>query len=204
MTVTNERWGKVVEFWFSGIDDDGRVPAEQLQKWWQKNVNFDALIKSNFLHDVELAAKGNCQDWLAKPKSTMALILLLDQFPRHIYRHSAQAYAMDNNAVQVVQEGLSLGHDKALPPIMRSFFYMPLEHSEELAIQNQCVELFKVLSKDVPVADEALYKGYIDYAVDHQKIIQQFGRFPHRNVFLQRQSTPEEEAYLADPDSVTF
>ena len=123
-------------------------------------------------------------------------MILLDQFTRNIYRGDARAFAGDPQARELVKQGLATGLDKALTPIQRSFFYMPLEHSESLQDQDQCVALFEQLLEEVPQQGKAVIQSSLDFAIKHRDIIRQFGRFPHRNQAIGRSSTPEEQAYL--------
>jgi uncharacterized protein (DUF924 family) len=131
----------------------------------------------------------------------LALILLLDQLPRAIHRDTAAAFAQDAKARRVAGQGLDSGADRLLRPIERLFFYLPFEHSEVLDDQDRSVELFRELLLEVPPSHRETFAGFVDYAVRHRDVIKQFGRFPHRNVILGRESTPEEKAFLEQPGS---
>jgi uncharacterized protein (DUF924 family) len=129
------------------------------------------------------------------------LILLLDQLPRAIHRGTPAAFGQDAKARKLAEQGLESGADKLLRPIECLFFYLPLEHSEVLADQDRSVELFRELAASVPEAYRETFAAFIDYAVRHRNVIAEFGRFPHRNQILGRESTPEEKAFLEQPGS---
>jgi uncharacterized protein (DUF924 family) len=131
----------------------------------------------------------------------LALILLLDQLPRAIHRATPAAFAQDSKARRVAGRGLESGADRLLRPIERLFIYLPFEHSEDIADQDRSVELFRELAASVPKAHLRTFAGFVDYAVRHREVIARFGRFPHRNLILGRESTPEEKAYLEQPGS---
>jgi len=169
----------VLAFWF-----EETLPAQ----WFQVNPDFDALIRARYLESHEKAALGIFDDWKTDPDGCLALCILLDQFPRNMFRGTPKAYATDARALVIAKFAVAKGFDQILPPIKRRFLYLPYEHSENLTDQRKCVSLFEKMKKE-----DAL--GY-DYAVRHLKVIELFGRFPARNKILQRLSTPEEEAFL--------
>jgi uncharacterized protein (DUF924 family) len=125
--------------------------------------------------------------------------LMLDQLPRNLFRNDPRAYAGDRAAQRIALAGIAAGHDCALPPAWRLFAYMPLEHAEDRALQQRCVELMRALADDAPAAQRAMFDGYVMYAEKHAAVIERHGRFPHRNAVLGRISTPEEIEYLAQP-----
>src|SRR5690606_32287203 len=135
------------------------------------------------------------------PQGRLALIILLDQFPRNMYRETPQAFAFDAKARALTLEGLQAGDDQALRPIERVFFYLPLEHAEDLALQHRCVELFETLAASLPEETRKSFDGFTDFARKHRVIVERFGRFPHRNAILGRESTDEEIAFLRTPGS---
>jgi len=160
-------------------------------RWYKKDDAFDAEIRDRFEPAHHAAARGEYADWAESaegaPEGSLALLILLDQFPRNIYRDSAHAFAADGLAVRIAVRAIDAGHDRATPMPMRIFFYMPLEHSEGLGLQARSCALF-----------EAAGNGeYLRYAILHRDIIARFGRFPHRNACLGRVSTPEEIEFLA-------
>ena len=176
----------VLDFWFGPPDAPGfGWPREA---WFRGGPAFDALCRP-FAPAVEEAAAGGFDDWRWRPRPCLALILLLDQFPRNIYRGTARAFAGDARARELARFALARGFDRAAPGALRTFFYLPLEHSEALADQELAVRLF-----DAHEGAQAREAGR-----RHREIIRRFGRFPHRNAALGRPSTPEEEAFAADP-----
>ena len=158
------------------------------KKWFAKNDAFDAEIKARFLDTYEAAAKGALSDWEATPEAALALTIVLDQFPRNMFRRDARAFAADATARAIADRALARGFDQQVPDNERLFFYLPFEHSESMADQERCCALFGALGN----AD------LLHWAELHADIIRRFGRFPHRNAVLGRTTTPEEKAYLDD------
>jgi uncharacterized protein (DUF924 family) len=156
------------------------------KKWFAKNDAFDADIKARFLDTYEAAAKGALSDWEATPEGALALTIVLDQFPRNMFRRDARAFAADATARAIADRALARGFDQQVPDNERLFFYLPYEHSETMVDQERCCALFKALGN----AD------LLHWAELHADIIRRFGRFPHRNAVLGRTTTPEEKAYL--------
>lgn len=191
----------VLEFWFP--PDNARANA----LWWGKDARLDAEIGERFGATLEAAKAGKLDAWRASARGRAALIIVLDQLSRNILRGDPRTYEADELARSLTLEGIELGHDRELPPMQRLFFYMPLEHSEELEHQERCVELMRQLAADVaaePGVDPDRAKrfaGFIDYAVRHRDIVARFGRFPHRNALLGRTSTAEELEFLTKPGS---
>jgi uncharacterized protein (DUF924 family) len=156
------------------------------KKWFAKDDSFDTDIRRRFLATYEDAADGRLADWEAAAESALALTIVLDQFPRNMFRNSARAFAADATARAVADRAIARGFDKSVPMAERTFFYLPFEHSEDLADQERCVALFRA------TGDADLLR----WAELHADIIRRFGRFPHRNAVLSRTTTPEEQAYL--------
>jgi uncharacterized protein (DUF924 family) len=167
---------QVLDFWF------GAGP----QKWFSKDDAFDAAIRQRFLPAYEAAAAGRLSDWEATPEAALALLIVLDQFPRNMFRGSPRAYAADALALTVAKQAVARGFDRRLDLPKRDFFYLPFQHSENLADQERCVELSRQNSNAEGVK----------WAELHADIIRRFGRFPHRNAVLGRVTTPEEQAFL--------
>ncbi len=186
----------VLRFWFGDSHDDAETSRTQSSLWWKKQPETDADIRRRFEHSLQEAAAGKLDSWTQTPEGRLALLLVLDQFPRNMYRDSPQAFAYDAQAQRVCLAGLEAGDDQALRPLQRVFFYLPLEHAEDRALQARSVALFSALA-----AHSDALKGYVDFAVRHQVIIDRFGRFPHRNAILGRETTPEEAAFLTQPGS---
>lgn len=182
---------KILDFWFG--QPDGASYGKPRQVWFVKKPEFDLEMRTHFVSDYEQAAAGNLDDWKNSPQSCLALILLLDQFPRNMFRGTPQAFATDWQALSTAQYAIAQGYDRQLLPVQRWFVYLPFEHSENLEHQNQAVALFEQLRDDPDSADT------INYAIRHREVILRFGRFPHRNAILGRTSTPDEEAFLQQP-----
>ena len=172
----------IIKFWFKDIDS---------KKWFEKDDNFDQLLKERFNSLVDLALDDNLMDWNVNIKGNLALILLLDQFTRNIYRNTPKAFAGDEKALKFCFIGITKGYLENDNTSWRHFLLMPLMHSENLAIQELSLPLFKNYTND---------KTY-DFAKRHYEIINNFGRFPHRNVILGRKSTQEEIIFLKKPGS---
>ncbi|HYD15407.1 MAG TPA: DUF924 family protein [Hyphomicrobium sp.] len=166
---------EIVRFWREAGPD----------RWFAKDDAFDSRFRAHCLALHEKAARGTLQDWLAEPESALALVLLLDQFPRNCFRGTALMFATDAAARDVTTAAIAAGHDRAVDPDLRVFFYLPFEHSEDPADQDRSVALAGPLSAE-----------YLSYAELHRDIIRRFGRFPHRNSILGRTTTPEEQRFL--------
>ena len=180
----------VLGFWFD--------PAHAAN-WFVKDAAFDEAIRQRFAAAVEEARQGRLDGWAENPADWLALLILLDQFPRNLHRGDARAWAADVKAQRMALSGLDGGFDQALPPLQRVFAYLPLEHAEDMGLQQRSVELFEALCTQVPAAERAPFAGFLDYARRHRAVIARFGRFPHRNAVLGRDSTAAEEEYLAQP-----
>lgn len=178
----------ILDFWFGDPNQPGYSQPQQF--WFNNTPEFDQEIRIKFLEDYQQAANGELNDWINAPLSCLALILLLDQFPRNMFRNTPQAFANDREALSAAKHAISQGYDRDLLPVQRWFIYLPFEHSENLEEQNTSIKLFQQLSNDL------VAKGAIDYALRHKQVIEKFGRFPHRNQILGRKSTPSEEEFL--------
>ena len=180
---------RLLSFWFADGPDSFRAA------WFMKDDAFDAACRDGFGELVVPARDGELDDWAATPDGALALLLLLDQFPRNLFRGRAEAFASDGRA-RAIARGAVLrdGFDRVLAPAQRIFLYLPFEHGEALADQDLSVALFEGL-RDHPA--HAKPQGTIDYAWRHRAVIQRFGRFPHRNTALGRENTQAEAAWLA-------
>lgn len=193
-----KRYQDVLDFWFgSGAAD---IDA-QAMLWWGKDPATDALIREQFAATRRRAVQGLLHKWEAQPASRLALIILVDQFSRNLFRDDARAFADDALVRGWCMDGLHLGHDRQLDPVQRVFFYLPLEHSESLDDQQRAVLLFDALVGEVDVDQRARFESFADYARRHHAVIERFGRFPHRNAALHRESTPAELEFLQQPGS---
>ena len=197
-----ERSEEILREWFAEADGDGWSFSEEREKYWfGKNAQVDADLRKRFVTDVERAAAGLLRGWEATPRGRLALIILLDQLPRNIHRGTPAAFAHDAQALQLARDGIDLGHDLQLRPIERSFFYLPFEHAEDPEAQAQAVRLYDALAAGAPPHARERFRVFLDYAVAHKKIIDRFGRFPHRNDILGRDTTDEEASFLKQPGS---
>jgi uncharacterized protein (DUF924 family) len=191
----------ILDFWFGALDADGRADSEHRTRWWKKDPAFDDEIARRF-GDVHRAVRARELDgWLADPRGRLAQIVVLDQFSRNMHRGTPGMFASDGHALQLALDGLDRGDDRALPVDPRCFTYMPLVHSEDLAVQDRAIALFTELAEVAAPAARADVDTYLRFAAMHRDIVRRFGRFPHRNAILGRISTPEEIAFLQQPGS---
>lgn len=191
----------ILRFWFGEHADDPETARMQAALWWSRQAAIDADIRTRFGATLDAAAAGMLDAWAETPRGLLALIVLLDQFPRSIHRGTPRAFASDARALHWAAQAVALGTDRQWRPIERVFGYLPFEHAESMAAQQRAVVLFSELPRVVPEAQRALFDGYLDYAERHRDIIARFGRFPHRNAILGRSSTEAEQAFLATPGS---
>lgn len=191
--MSSEQAKRILDFWFGSPEQMSYGKPRQI--WFIKKNEFDREVQLRFFNDYEQAAAGELDSWKSTPLSCLALILLLDQFPRNMFRGTDRAFATDWQALSAAQYAIAQGYDRELLPVQRWFVYCPFEHSENLEDQNRSVALFQQLSDDPDSADA------INYAIRHREIIIRFGRFPHRNEILERASTPEELEFLQQPGS---
>lgn len=181
----------VLDFWLGPAERRGHNRAE----WFRKDAAFDDQIRDRFLALVEQAAAGQLDAWRDDDQACLALLILLDQFPRNLFRNQARAFAADARAREVARHAIARGFDQRWHPVERIFAYLPLEHSEDLRDQEDCLALMKALAIHPETAD------FHVWAEKHRVIIERFGRFPHRNAALGRASTPEEIEFLKQPGS---
>lgn len=172
----------ILDFWFHQS-----VPAQ----WFQKNPDFDDMIRTRYLRHYEWARDGLYDGWMRNADGCLALCVLLDQFPRNMFRGLPEIYVAGNKSVFVARHAVHKGYDQIFTPEKRRFFYLPFEHSEKLDDQKESLRLFEKLADHDPLA--------FDYAKRRYNVIARFGRFPHRNAILGRESTPYELDYLATP-----
>jgi uncharacterized protein (DUF924 family) len=168
--------GEILAFW----REAGR------ERWYTRDAAFDADVRSRFFGLWQQAAAGGLSSWETSDDDALALVLILDQFPRNMFRDDSRTYASDAQAREVASRAIARGADRRIETILKEFLYMPLMHSERLSDQQRCVELFR----------KAGNTDNLRYAEDHADIIRRFGRFPHRNRLLGRRTTPEEQAFL--------
>ena len=179
----------VLAFWF------GAPPHTERGEWFRKDAAFDAAIRERFGDALARGLAGAFGEWCGEPRGALARVVLLDQFTRNAFRDTPRAFAGDARALATADDAIRRGFDASLDRYERWFLYIPYEHSEDLAMQRRALELFGALARD-----EGL-DGPLRYAKRHAEIIERFGRFPHRNAILGRESTPEEIAFLREPGS---
>ncbi len=200
-TFTDEdraRIDRILAFWFKEQELSAPQIDRRMDIWFGEDPVFDHEIEKEFSADVERACQGKLDHWAAEPRGRLALILLIDQFRRNIHRSTADAFSMDKLALKLCVEGAMEKKDKGLTPIQKVFFYMPLQHAESRKVQEKSVALFNRLAESVSPTYQETFLTVAQFAELHKDIIDQFGRFPHRNRLLGRKNTPEEEEYLAD------
>ncbi len=179
---------QVLDFWFGD-----RAGARD--EWFRKDPAFDALIRERFGAAVEAALTGAYAAWTDEPRGTLALVVLLDQFPRNIHRDTPRMYDGDARALAIAQAAVAAGIDAALSPYERLFLSLPFEHAEDLAMQDRSLALFGALAREPGLASQ------LEWAHKHAAIVRRFGRYPHRNAILGRASSPAEIAFLDEPGS---
>ena len=205
-TITDDdqiRIDAILSFWFQEKELTAPQIDGRMDVWFGESPEFDQEITNEFADDVEQASEGKLGHWAHTPRGRLALILLLDQFRRNIYRGTAGAFAKDREALKLCVEGAMEKKDKGLPPIQRVFFYMPLQHAESRKVQAKSVAICEKLADAVSPTYKETFLTVLQFAELHRDIIEQFGRFPHRNRVLGRENTPEEEEYLAG-DAASF
>jgi uncharacterized protein (DUF924 family) len=179
----------ILLFWFGDPASTDYGKAKSF--WFHSTPEIDQSIRKDYELTYKLASAGKLDDWVKTPQGCLALILVLDQFPRNMFRGTPQAYVSDEKALQTAKIAIRKGFDQKLQPFQRQFIYLPFMHSENPEDQQKSVELYKALGDE----------DNLKYAINHREIIMRFGRFPHRNVILNRPSTPEEKAFLQQPGS---
>jgi uncharacterized protein (DUF924 family) len=189
----------VLDFWFGAPGRAGAVAERQGKLWFGKLPANDRVVVEMFAATLAAATAGELDRWAATPRGRLALVIVLDQFPHHIYRDRPQAFAADPQALGLSLEALAAHEDRQLEAVERVFLYLPLEHAESLAMQERSVSLYGKLAREAAADERALFDGFLDYAVKHRDVVARFGRFPHRNAILGRTSTPEEIAFLKQP-----
>lgn len=189
---------RILSFWFGDSADETK---ERATRWWKKDPLFDDEVRAQFESDLLRAARGELDSWLDEPESSVAFVVLLDQFSRNIHRDTPEAFAQDERALAATLRGLERGFDARLSPVQRYFFYMPMMHAEDRAVQRRSVEAFEKLAQEKNTGFDGMLRGAADYARRHRDIVERFGRFPHRNNLLERTTTAEEAAFLLTPGS---
>jgi uncharacterized protein (DUF924 family) len=189
---------EVLDFWFGdGLRNDW-PSSERKDLWFGGGAEQDQLIRDRFSAGVDAALAGDLSHWESRLPARLALVILLDQFTRNVYRGQARAFAGDARAQQLVLRTLEAGEDESLARVGRVFLYMPLMHAEDLALQDRCVERFTQLHATSPPELRDTLASNLRFAEQHRDIVKRFGRFPHRNAAMGRETTAEETAFLKD------
>ena len=191
-----------LETWFGAMDGDA-YPAANPARWFGKDPAFDATLRDAFGELLVAIAMDEDDEgpWLASAHGQLARILVLDQFTRNIYRGSAKMYALDDEALDLALLAIETGRDDELHPQERVFCYMPLMHAESVPLQRMCVRQFERLVAEASDAQHEAFAANLEYALLHLEVIERFGRFPHRNALLYRESTADELRFLMTPGS---
>lgn len=181
----NQQSTEILDFWFRELTP---------RQWFCGGAELDELVTRRFAPLLAKAIQNECDDWAITPRGRLALIILLDQFSRHVFRDKAESFAQDSKAQQLCIEGIQQGMDAALTSAERHFFYMPLMHSEDMRHQALSVEKFTALRNEA--------ESVLGFAKGHASMVERFGRFPHRNESLQRASTPQEVEFLRSSENI--
>lgn len=186
---------RILDEWLGGTRRDPSLAPERNAFWFGADRERDERLRNGFGEYVEDALAGGLTGWQDEPASRLALILLLDQLTRNVHRGTPRAFAGDPRALALCLAGIATGMERALGPVEQGFFYMPLQHAEDRAAQGLSVQQFRALAERNP-EHRGIFDQCLRFAEEHRNIIERFGRFPHRNAILGRESTAEESAYL--------
>lgn len=202
MTTIPEAAESLLAFWFGPPGPDGRSDEEHRRRWFMKDDAFDKALRERFLDEHAAVVARQREDWLTTPRGRLAYVIMLDQLSRNMFRNTTGMFAHDAQARQAAVDGLERGDDAKLHHEQRAFLYMPLMHSELMADQERCIELFTALRDDAPdEASRSAADNGLKFAKMHRDIIARFGRFPHRNAVTGRTSTAAEIDFLRQPGS---
>jgi uncharacterized protein (DUF924 family) len=186
----------ILQFWFGDATEAPAKAEAQMSLWFEVSPATDADIRERFGAAVEAAGRGERASWIRAPRSTLALVVLLDQFPRNIWRGTARAFAHDEQALAIARQAVAAGFLSALAPIEQPFLALPFQHSESLDAQRESLRLCDEIVANAPPEWRSLLESFNWHAQRHRELIERFGRFPHRNAVLGRESTGEERAHL--------
>jgi uncharacterized protein (DUF924 family) len=190
------RIDEIIGFWLGASPGDPRAIERRSLSWFRADARFDEEIRARFGADHEAASRGERKSWSATARGSLALVLLFDQFSRNLHRGTPRAFAQDARALAVCLGGIVRGFDRTLPAVARALFYLPLQHAEDRALQDRCVAEIRALLAEAPLAFGKIIRDFLNSAEGHRHVIRRFGRFPHRNAILGRESTADERAYL--------
>ncbi|MFK7988445.1 MAG: DUF924 family protein [Sandaracinaceae bacterium] len=197
MTATPD---DVLQFWLGDLDADGCASEEAAKRWWLKSDAFDGECTTRFRATHQALRAGTLDDWLERPRGRLAYVIVADQLSRNMFRGSGEMYSADTLATQASLDAMDAGVDQDFGYHERYFLYMPFMHAEDVALQDRCVALFEGLVQAFPSMAKNAAMAH-DYAIKHRDIVARFGRFPHRNALLGRDSSEEEKAFLQQPGS---
>ena len=186
----------VLEFWFAGVADEAQEIAARSAVWFQSDPAFDLLCRERFGALHERAARGEIDTWQETPRGALALVVVLDQFSRNIHRGTGTAFACDTRALACCLRARERGFDELLRPVERMFLYMPFQHTEDRERQEESLRVWESLSESADGELAEYFEYSVGHAREHRDVVHRFGRFPHRNAALGRDSTPEELQYL--------
>jgi uncharacterized protein (DUF924 family) len=189
----------LLNFWFGRLGNADLPTSDRTDLWFGENETVKQQLIQQFQEEFNLARSNQLNAWLETPRGCLGLIILLDQFPRYIYRNSVEAFSSDEQAFNICLEGIKQKKDQALTLIERVFFYMPLVHSEESSAQEKSIRLYQDLVTLSLTETTQIYQLFLAYAYAHFRVIKEFGRFPQRNIMLGRESTAAELAFLKNP-----
>ncbi len=192
---------RVLDFWFGPSGHVAEIVKRQRKLWFGKSAANDQAVSEQFTALLLAASAGQLDHWSLTPRGRLALLIVFDQFPHHVYRNQPRSFATDTQALALCLDALTAGEDRQLVPIERVFLYLPLEHAESNSMQDQSVRLFEQLAHEATANERPLFDDFLSYAYRHRDVVARFGRFPHRNAILGRASTEDELEFLKQPGS---
>jgi uncharacterized protein (DUF924 family) len=191
----------VLDFWFGPAGSASEIAGRQRKLWFGKSQANDQTVTDRFSATLVAATAGQLDHWANTPRGRLALVIVLDQFPHHLYRDQPQAFATDPQALALSLDALAAGEDRQLALVERVFLYLPLEHAESMAMQDLSVSLYEKLAREAAPSERLLFEDFLKYARQHRDVVARFGRYPHRNAILGRASTADELEFLKQPGS---
>lgn len=189
----------VLEYWFGPVQKLGLAGIDSpMELWFGGTEEIDRDIDQRFRPLMDRAVLGGLEAWMQTPAGALALIILLDQFSLNVFRDLPRSFTQAHRALPYALTAIRKGFDREVPFARRFFFYMPLEHAEDIHLQNECIKLFETAVAEAPLDQRGAYESGLDFAKRHHRVIAKFGRYPDRNPILGRESTPDEAKYLAE------
>ncbi len=196
-----ETTDSIIQFWFGDHTSNREINDQKKSLWWSKNDQTDREITERFESITNAVYRGEMSRMQRSARGLLASIICLDQFPRNMYRGAAESFSFDQAALRLAMEMVNKAWDQTLLPVYRVFAWLPFEHSEDIAMQHKSLTLYDNLRNSVEPDEREMFDGYYQFAYRHFEIIERFGRYPHRNQILGRESTAEELAFLNQPGS---